>query len=62
MGSGDPDTIVAAAISVDEIVITHELEARPAKRPDYRRRNEALQELASRLADDPADVLPRFVE
>lgn len=62
MGNGDPDTIVAAAVSVDEIVITHELEARPAKRPDYRRRNEALQELASRLADDSADVLPRFVE
>ena len=45
-----------------EVFITDALASRPPKRADYRREKLALQELAIRMAADPADVLPHFVD
>lgn len=45
-----------------ECYITDELDKRPAKRTDYRREKQALQDLTARLIGAPEDVLPRFVE
>lgn len=47
---------------VDEVYVTRELDSRPPKRRDYRREKEAVHELAAKLNEDPAEVLPRFVE
>ena len=47
---------------MDEVYITDELYLRPAKQPNYLREKQALQELASRIAHEPAAVLPKFVE
>lgn len=49
-------------VGIDDVFVTHELELRPKKKRDYRREKDALQELAAKLDDDPAEVLPRFVE
>lgn len=48
--------------AVDEVFVTHELESRSPRQRDYRREKEAVHELAAHLTDDPAEVLPRFVE
>lgn len=51
-----------APIGFDDIFVTHELDLRLSKRRNYRREKDALQELAGKLDDNPAEVLPRFVE
>jgi hypothetical protein len=45
-----------------EVFITAELARRPPKRTDYLQEKLALQDLATRMADNPGEVLPRFVE
>ena len=45
-----------------EVFITAELARRPPKRTDYLQEKLALQDLAARMADNPGEVLPRFVE
>lgn len=62
MQGGISEKLAERPVGIDDIVVTHELELRPAKRRNYRREKDALQELAAQLDDDPADVLPRFVE
>jgi two-component sensor histidine kinase len=44
------------------IFITDQLALRPPKRTDHLREKRALQDLAMRMADRPAEVLPRFVD
>jgi two-component sensor histidine kinase len=48
--------------SIQDVFITHELSARLPKNTDYFREKIALQDLASRMADQPEDILPRFVD
>lgn len=45
-----------------EVFITETLATRPVRVEDLRREKVALQELADRMADDPADLLPHFVQ
>ncbi|MGI8706050.1 MAG: sensor histidine kinase [Sphingomicrobium sp.] len=56
------ENLAEPPVGVDDVVVTHELELRPAKRRNYRREKDALQELVAQLDDNPAEVLPRFVE
>ena len=45
-----------------DLFITEALDSRPIGAPDYKRDARAIQALAVRMADDPAGVLPQFVE
>jgi two-component sensor histidine kinase len=48
--------------SVADVFITDELARRAPKKIDYLQEKLALQDLASRMADEPQAVLPRFVD
>src|SRR5580698_4640873 len=48
--------------AIASVFITDELFRRPAKKTDYLQEKLALQDLAARMADQPEDVLPRFVD
>ncbi len=48
--------------SVEEVFITDELARRSAKKVDYLQEKLALQDLAARMANQPDEVLPRFVD
>jgi two-component sensor histidine kinase len=48
--------------SIADVYITDELKRRPPKKTDYLKEKLALQDLAARMADQPEDVLPRFVD
>jgi hypothetical protein len=54
--------VPVAELSVEDVLITHELENRAPKKTDYLQEKIALQELAAKMADRPDAVLPRFVE
>ena len=45
-----------------DLYITDALDSRPAPAADYRQEMLAIQELATRMADSPDEVLPRFVD
>ena len=45
-----------------DVFISDELRRRAPKRVDYLQEKLALQELATRMADQPEEVLPRFVD
>lgn len=45
-----------------DVYITDDLDRRPPKRTDYLKEKQALQDLAARMCDRPAEVLPRFVD
>jgi hypothetical protein len=47
---------------VDDVFITDELDRRAPKKTDYLQEKLALQDLAARMADQPEEVLPRFVD
>ncbi|BBK35182.1 histidine kinase [Allostella sp. ATCC 35155] len=44
------------------VFITEALTRRPARKADHLQEKQALQELAARMVDEPAAVLPRFVD
>jgi two-component sensor histidine kinase len=48
--------------SIADVFITHELKTRAPKKTDYLQEKLALQDLAARMADQPEEVLPRFVD
>ncbi|MGD9656824.1 MAG: HWE histidine kinase domain-containing protein [Methylocystis sp.] len=48
--------------AVSDVYITEELNRRPPTETDSLREKLALQDLARRMADHPAEVLPRFVD
>jgi predicted acylesterase/phospholipase RssA len=52
----------ALELPVADVFITHELNKRPPKKTDYLQEKLALQDLAARMADEPEEVLPRFVD
>jgi two-component sensor histidine kinase len=56
------DTLPALEPSIAGVFITDELERRPPKKTDYLQEKLALQDLAARMADQPEDILPRFVD
>lgn len=52
----------AAAVTLQDVIVTRELDRRPAPDSDHARVNSAIQELAARMAYSPEEVLPRFVD
>ncbi|HEY8254668.1 MAG TPA: HWE histidine kinase domain-containing protein [Rhizomicrobium sp.] len=46
----------------DDLYITNELDRRPARAADPEREKRAIQELAAKMADQPEQMLPRFVD
>src|SRR5665213_3395166 len=48
--------------SVADVFITNELNRRVPKKVSYLQEKLALQDLAARMADQPDEVLPRFVD
>ena len=48
--------------AVASVYITEELDKRAPTKTDYLQETLALQELASRMVDQPEEVLPRFVD
>jgi two-component sensor histidine kinase len=51
----------AAAVGLDDVIVTHELDRRPDTELDQRQVTAAIQELAAHMVDGPDRVLPRFV-
>jgi hypothetical protein len=49
-------------LAVADLFITDELDRRAPKKTDYLQEKLALQDLAARMADQPEEVLPRFVD
>jgi PAS domain S-box-containing protein len=49
-------------LTVADVFITEELDRRAPKKTDYLQEKLALQDLAMRMADQPEEVLPRFVD
>jgi PAS domain S-box-containing protein len=47
---------------VTDVFITDELDRRAPKKTDYLQEKLALQDIAARMADQPEEVLPRFVD
>ncbi|MGA7804241.1 sensor histidine kinase [Bradyrhizobium sp.] len=43
------------------VVITDELQRRPAASPDHLREKQAIQDLAQQMADRPTEIIPRLV-
>src|SRR5271170_2649835 len=52
----------ALELPVADVFITHELYKRTPKKTDYLQEKLALQDLAARMADQPEEILPRFVD
>jgi signal transduction histidine kinase/ActR/RegA family two-component response regulator len=52
----------APKLTIADVFITDELDRRAPKKIDYLQEKLALQELAARMADEPEEVLPRFVD
>jgi len=48
--------------SLDDIIISEELDRRPPTATDHLREKLAVYELAAKMADDPEALLPRFVD
>lgn len=48
-------------VTLDDVIVTHELDRRPATDKDDRQVNAALLQLMARLVDGPEKVLPEFV-
>jgi two-component sensor histidine kinase len=48
--------------AIAHVFITDELDTRPVKPADHLREKQAIQDLAMRMADQPEQVLPRFVD
>jgi two-component sensor histidine kinase len=51
-----------ANLNIADVFITDELYRRAPKKTDYLQEKMALQDLAARMADQPEEVLPRFVD
>src|SRR5215467_4382100 len=49
-------------LTVADVFISDELDRRAPKKTDYLQEKLALQELAVRMADQPEEVLPKFVD
>ncbi|HSZ96905.1 MAG TPA: PAS domain S-box protein, partial [Bradyrhizobium sp.] len=49
-------------LTVADVFITDELDQRAPKKTDYLQEKLALQDVAARMADQPEEVLPRFVD
>jgi two-component sensor histidine kinase len=54
--------VVRKKWSIEDVYITDELAKRAPKKADYLQEKLALQDLAGRMADQPENVLPRFVD
>jgi two-component sensor histidine kinase len=57
-----PGVYHKTAVPVSEVFITAELDKRVPQQADYLKEKLALQDLAARMADQPEEILPRFVD
>ena len=57
-----PVEVGAPMLNAEDVIITDDLFRRAPKRTDHLKEKLALHELAKLMADDPAAVLPRFVD
>jgi PAS domain S-box-containing protein len=57
-----PDAMVSGGVSLDEVIITAELEARPKRPPNYRAEAEALGRLGQTMASSPDAVFQQLVD
>jgi hypothetical protein len=65
MESTSPRRVVATSgptATLEEVDILRELDARPARSPDYETQNRALAALAEEMAVNPRNMLQRLVE
>lgn len=53
---------VAYPVTLDELIISDELDRRPPVQSDHLKEKLAVYDLASRMVDHPDDLLPRFVD
>jgi hypothetical protein len=53
---------LALELPAADVFITHELYKRAPRKTDYLQEKLTLQDLAARMADQPEEVLPRFVD
>ncbi|WP_421995969.1 sensor histidine kinase [Roseococcus sp.] len=53
---------MSPTMSLDGIIISDELDRRPPARTDHLREKLAVYDLAAKMADDPSELLPRFVD
>jgi len=51
-----------AAVTLQDVIVTHDLDRRPAPDGDHARLKRAIQELAVKMAYSAEEVLPRFVD
>src|SRR5215470_10325750 len=49
-------------VSLDDVLVTAELERRPTRSPDYAAEGRALAALAEAMADSPQTILQKLVE
>lgn len=52
----------ALELPAGDVFITHELYKRAPRKTDYLQEKLLLQDLAARMADQPEEALPRFVD
>lgn len=45
-------------LRADDVIITHQLSERPSRAPDFAAENQALQALATELAERPENLRP----
>ena len=55
-------TIIAAPLTLEDIIVNSELRSRPSRSPDYESENNALKHLAQAMVDSPDTILQKIVE
>lgn len=58
----DPPPTAGSPASLDSVLSTGELKARPSRPPDYKAENEALLAIARHMGDSPRTVLQKLAE
>jgi hypothetical protein len=53
---------IGAAVSLESVLCTEQLEQRPSRPPDYQTENQALLDLVQELKNTPRNVLQRLVD
>ena len=53
---------IGAAVSLESVLCTEQLEQRPSRPPDYQAENQALLDLVQELKNTPRNVLQRLVD
>ena len=57
-----PQKMAAGKVSLESVLSTTKLKARPSRPPDYQTENRALREIAQHMADSPETTLQKLAE